>query len=121
MAVGVPFTYYYLDSMLRDIKDLTLPEGTDASLFTYHSFRITLATQLGNCTSMKVEDVDIQAVCRWQSEQSLKVYNRMQPDRHIALLDAAMGTKISSYLSSNLPTIDNSEWREVLNDAAHMP
>ena len=109
MAPGVPFTYHYLDKMLVDVKLLALPDTVDHSLFTYHSFRITLATQLGNVTSMKISNLDIQALCRWQSEQSLIIYKRMQPASYIRMLDAAMGARITSYQTSSLPMIDSAD------------
>jgi hypothetical protein len=88
---------------------LALPDTVDHSLFTYHSFRITLATQLGNVTSMKISNLDIQALCRWQSEQSLIIYKRMQPASYIRMLDAAMGARITSYQTSSLPMIDSAD------------
>jgi hypothetical protein len=118
MAVGVPFTYHHLDKMMREVKDLILPGSADASLFTYHSFRITLATQLGAVTSMEITDDDIQALCRWQSKQSVDIYKRMQPARYIAMLDAAMKSRITSYQTSNLPAIDSSqEFMGIMDEA----
>jgi hypothetical protein len=119
MAEGIPFTYHYLNKMMADVKEIVLEESVDSSLFTYHSFRITLATQLGAVTSMKITDNDIQAMCRWQSEQSLKIYKRMQPGRYIQMLDAAMTSNITSYLTSNLPTLDShSSFEGIIDDAS---
>jgi hypothetical protein len=76
----------------------------DHSLFTWHSHRIRLATALGAVDPkvLRVDKEHILALCRWQSEESLKVYNRMQPQTYVALLDAALDANITSYTATSL-------------------
>ena len=99
---NVPMTFSILERVLKDIKDLIMPEVEDKSVFTYHSFRVLLATQLG-CA--KRSGPEIQAMCRWQSPASLAIYVRMQPREAIRLLDEAQNAVISSYSTVNLPPI----------------
>ena len=42
---GVPFTFSILEQMLKQIKDIIMPEVdiNDKSVFTYHSFRVLLS------------------------------------------------------------------------------
>jgi hypothetical protein len=63
---------------------------------------------------MKINNLDIQAMCRWQSEASLDIYKRLQAPRHIQMLDAAMAARISSYQTSSLPMLDSAELLGVL-------
>ena len=81
-----------------------LVNGEDKSLFTFHSFRVTLATQLGNSGA---KDAMIQALCRWQSRASLRIYNRLQPEQALQLLDRATTAKVTSLTAANLPCISS--------------
>ena len=76
----------------------------DKDLFTFHSFRVTLATQLG---AAHKTDSEIQAVCRWQTASSLLVYKRMQAETVCDMLDAAQAVVVTSYTAANLPTISS--------------
>ena len=100
MEPGVPFTHHVMTKLLVAIKDIIMPEVEDKSVFTYHSFRVLLATQLGVSGRSGPE---IQALCRWQSPASLAIYVRMQPREAIAMLDGAQNAKITSYSTVNLP------------------
>lgn len=66
-----PFYYSELDTVLKHLKLLVLPDTVDHSLYTYHSCRTFLCTQLG---AAGVSNEKIQALCRWQSPQSLHIY-----------------------------------------------
>ena len=100
MEPGVPFTHHVMTKLLVAIKEIIMPEVEDKSVFTYHSFRVLLATQLGVSGRSGPE---IQALCRWQSPASLAIYVRMQPREAIAMLDGAQNAKITSYSTVNLP------------------
>jgi hypothetical protein len=52
----------------------SLMSADRARLFSWHSARIYLASALG---AMKVKPSVIQAMLRWQTEESLRLYNRM--------------------------------------------
>jgi hypothetical protein len=53
---------------------LTFLTASQALCLTWHSFRIGLATRLHRAG---ISDADIQAICRWQSMESLKIYIKM--------------------------------------------
>jgi hypothetical protein len=103
---GSPLTYATASKILSAMKDLVMVDGEDKSLFTFHSFRVTLATQLGNSGA---RDPLIQSMCRWQTQASLRIYNRMQPEQACGLLDKAMAAKITGYTAANLPTISTQD------------
>ena len=44
---GVPFTFTTMNYLLPKLKGIVMPEVDDKSVFTYHSFGVLLATQLG--------------------------------------------------------------------------
>lgn len=81
-----PLLYSAVYKILDDIKKLILTDEFDPSLFTLHSFRVYLATSMGAAGRT---DAEIQAVCRWQSSASLEIYNRLQPDAAMRMLDEA--------------------------------
>ena len=54
--------------------------------YTWHSFRIGLATRLHRA---HVSDSDIQAICRWQSAESLKIYIKMTAEDYLERLTKA--------------------------------
>ena len=105
MEPGTPFTFHYLNKVLGDMKDTSLPVDVEHGLSTYHSCRIYLATSLGPGLSVPPEHT--QAICRWQSAKSLLIYRRMQPHQYVQLLDKANSAVITSYTSVNLPCIDS--------------
>jgi hypothetical protein len=114
---GIPFTFSILEQMLKQIKDIIMPEVDDKSVFTYHSFRVLLATQLG-CA--KRTGPEIQAMCRWQSPASLGIYVRMQAREAIRMLDEAQNAVISSYSTANLPPIKHIDLSNSMSQQATM-
>ena len=96
----VPFTFHILSALLTAAKPLIMPDVEDNSAYTYHSFRVLLATQLG---SSRCSVEEIQSMCRWLSPASVALYNRMQPLDAIGMLDRAQAATISSTASANLP------------------
>ena len=94
-----------------------MPEVDDKSVFTYHSFRVLLATQLG-CA--KRTGPEIQAMCRWQSPASLGIYVRMQAREAIRMLDEAQNAVISSYSTANLPPIKHIDLSNSMSQQATM-
>ena len=112
---GIAFTYHQLEIILHDLKDLALPVSADPSLFTYHSFRIYLCTSLG---AAKVPSADIQAILRWQSPASLIIYNRMQPEDYVSLIDKANSAVITSYSTANFPMIDSDDLSLTLDEVS---
>ena len=112
---GIAFTYHQFETILHDLKDLALPVSVDPSLFTYHNFRIYLCTSLG---AAKVPSADIQAILRWQSPASLIIYNRMQPEDYVSLIDKANSAVITSYSTANFPMIDSDDLSMTLDEVS---
>ena len=81
--VSPSFANLILDAML-----LTFLSSWMAFRYTWHSFRIGLATRLHRAG---VSDSDIQAICRWQSTESLKIYIKMTAEDYLSKLSKAHG------------------------------
>ena len=99
-----PFTFAMVTATLNALKDIALPASVDHSLYTTHSCRIYLCTALGAAGKSAAE---IQAICRWQSVESVLIYNRMQPADYARHLDDAAQATITSYLMIGAPIISS--------------
>ena len=95
-----PILYSTAYELLNAQKKIVLSKEHDPSLFSFHSFRVYLATALA---ASGCSDSEIQALCRWQTSASLRIYKRMQPDQACSMLDKAQAAKITSYTAANLP------------------
>ena len=58
---------------------------------------------------------EIQALCRWQSPESLAIYVRLQPREAISMLDAAQNATITSYSTVNLPCFKASHLSDAIS------
>ena len=109
---AAPFSEAQLDHVLKVILADALPPAT-ARLYTWHSARIFLATVLAEHGA---SDRQIQALCRWQTDESLKIYVRLNSLKYKTLLDGAMAANVSTaranQLCHALPFID---LRDVFN------
>lgn len=79
-----------------------------ARRYSVHSFRVYLACALLACGASEAR---IQALCRWQTNQSLAIYARLNDREYAAWLDRAATADVSSVRTRNLPETD--EWRQV--------
>ena len=104
MQGNTPFTFSAVTTTLNALKDIALPASVDHSLYTTHSCRIYLCTALGAAGKSSAE---IQAICRWQSVESVQIYNRMQPADYARHLDDAAQATITSYLMIGAPIISS--------------
>ena len=68
--------------------------------YSWHSFRVALACSL---LASGASHSEIQALCRWQSEASLRIYARMSHPQYQGLLSAAYGADISQVQPHTLP------------------
>ena len=109
--VGSPFTLRVLSKLLTEVMPLIMPEVEDPSCYTYHSFWVLLATQLG---SSRCSVAEIQSMCRWRSPASVALYNRLQPLDAIAMLDQAQSATITSTASANLPPFKHTHLSEAI-------
>ena len=91
------------DFIFHQLAVNALGEDVAATL-SLHSGRVWLACALLE----RGQDVaTIQAMCRWRSPESVKVYARLQSHDYIALLKTAMGANVDASLVRSLPTLDN--------------
>ena len=77
-----------LANLILDAMLLTFLTTSVAFRYTWHSFRIGLATRLHRAD---VSDSDIQAICRWQSTESLKICIKMTAEDYLSKLSKAHG------------------------------
>lgn len=106
-----PFKAPTLDTLLRHML-LTMMPASEVASYSWHSFRIFLACSLlkGGATGSQ-----IQALCRWQSERSLRVYARLACSDYAALLMKANGQDISQTNTSRLPALDEANFLQELH------
>jgi hypothetical protein len=95
-----PFTGAVLDGALKCILVVL---GAAASDYSWHSARIYLACAL---LASKASGPQIQALCRWQSEDSLRIYARLEPRDYRSLLNgAARSSDLRSVTTTAYPQI----------------
>ena len=81
-----------------------------AKLYSWHSARIFLATALlaAGCTRPQ-----IQAMCRWQTEESLEIYCLMDAKLYAELIDQAMSTRFraarANHLAKGIPFLSKED------------
>ena len=100
--LGSALSFSWLHKVLEDIKRIVLEPHEDPRLFTYHSFRIYLATAL---LSAGVERADVQRACRWLSPSSVETYARTQPVTVANWLRKAFAAEILAYTATSLPIL----------------
>jgi hypothetical protein len=101
----------FLHAMLR-----TFMSAAHASQYSWHSARIYLACAL---LAAGASTGQIQAICRWMTEQSLHIYARMNETAYTYWLNRAMRMPIDSVRATNLaarapPTDDADLVRQLL-------
>ena len=82
---------------------LKLHFGAEASKYSFHSFRIGFACAL---LAAGCDPYTIQALARWRSVESLRIYARMNPDVYAGWVTKALSQRASSTSTANLPVID---------------
>ena len=106
---GKAFTGYALDSTLQAMLLSFLPPARVA-LYSWHSARIYLACAL---KAAGASPGQIQALCRWVSEQSLHIYARLNETTYSYWLGRAMAAPVNSTrttsLAAGLPPLDDDE------------
>ena len=112
---GKAFTGYALDSTLQALLRSFLPPAK-AALYSWHSARIYLACAL---LAAGASPGQIQALCRWVSEQSLHIYARLNETTYSYWLRRAMVAPVNSTRTTSLvaqipPTDDDDVVRGLL-------
>ena len=118
-----PFTGKVLDTILKEMMaelgKRLLVTKEEASHYSWHSFRATLATAL---LAAGASGPQIQACCRWMSEKSVPVYAAFTAEAYSALVRKALKQDVSTALRSHragevkLPT---GEWMQY-DDSLHV-
>lgn len=108
---GLPFSGHQLDQWLKHLLRRVLPERSVKN-YSWHSARIYLATSL---LAANASHAQIQALCRWQTDESLKIYARLSRLDYVSLIQRALETNVTSartqQLSTAVPFIDLGDLR----------
>jgi hypothetical protein len=96
---GSPLTGDVMKEALFRMVSSFMPAEA-ARLFTWHSARVYLATALH---AAGVKPGVIQAMLRWQTDESLRLYALLSRDTAAAHLDSAAKANVASVRSSSLP------------------
>ena len=123
--VGAAMTHSQLDNTLRALLLRVLQDENEAAKYSWHSFRIALA-----CGALKVMGnnpetrATIQAICRWATVESLKVYARLEATtadivKEASRVDFSSVLVANAQLPDDFPPIDNDlKWAGL---SAHKP
>jgi hypothetical protein len=95
---GAPFTGHFLDRLLHGLLLRHFPESV-AKNYSWHSCRIWLATALLASGASRAQ---IQALCRWQTDESLNVYACLGAEQYSRLLAGAFGVRIDAARAATL-------------------
>jgi len=101
---GKPFTHSFLDSLLPAWLAAAGMSALQAKLYSWHSGRAFLCCALmasGRTTS------EVQAMVRWQSADSIRVYNALNPATYASHLLAARKATVSGIRGAHMPLIDS--------------
>jgi hypothetical protein len=102
---GKPISATTYDSILRSALKALAPE--DKHRYSWHSFRIHLACSLKEAG---VPDYEIQALCRWQTMESLRIYARLNATTYTGFLDRAQNATIFQIQIANIPRSSGGDW-----------
>ena len=111
-AVALFFTDSKLSAMHHSTVDtylghfLKLHLGAAAGKYSFHSFRIGFACAL---LAAGCDLYTIQALARWRSPESIRIYARMNPDVYAGWVTKSLQQRASSVSTANLPVIDRHE------------
>jgi hypothetical protein len=95
---GSPFTGHFLDRLLHGLLLRHFPESV-AKNYSWHSCRIWLATALLASGASRAQ---IQALCRWQTDESLNIYACLGAAQYSHLLSAAFNVRIDAARATTL-------------------
>ena len=113
---ALPFKGDYLDRLLPKLLS-PIVGPSRVSVYSWHSFRIMLACALlakGASRGM------IQSLCRWQSEESLNVYARLNPATYAYWLVRSVHADVSSVSTANLPILSEADTAfELMQELQH--
>ena len=96
----VPLTCSSMATALYKAMCVMTGSSETAKLYTWHSFRSYLATAL---YAANVKPDTIQAMLRWQTEESLRAYRRLSRQMTTKHLESAAMAVVSSVQTANVP------------------
>ena len=101
---GSPFTHSFLDRVLKKLLVHVGVSESQARLYSWHSARAYLA-----CALMAADrsPETIQAICRWQSADSLRVYAALNPATYAGHIEAAERATVAGIRGAHIPLIDS--------------
>jgi len=103
-ADGVkPFTGSQLDTALKSLLR-PIVGAPNVRKYSWHSGRIYLACAL---LASGATCAQIQSLCRWQTEDSLRIYARLNPQSYHRLLQSAAHADVSSVSTASLPPLSS--------------
>jgi hypothetical protein len=103
-AQGKPFTHYFLVSALRAWIAACGVPPQQLKFMTWHSARVYLACAL---LAAGRSPETIQALLRWQTVDSLRIYACLSAGAYAAHLDAARGASIAAIRGAHIPLVDS--------------
>ena len=98
-GAGAPLTESLAESIFE--RMITLVVGpAEASKYSLHSFRSYLASAMmaAGCT-----DLEIQAACRWATNEAMARYRRAEPAEYAEWLTKAEAVRLTARVAVNLP------------------
>ena len=95
-ADNEPLLMSLADAIFAFVTSLTL--GRRAPLVSLHSCRVYLACAL---KALGADDPTIQAICRWKTPESIKIYGRLTGADYMALVRRTASVTTSSVLATN--------------------
>ena len=102
-----------LDYLLHSMLVVILRSSDLASQHTVHSFRRYLATALVNS---RLPPPVVQAICRWQTEQSVREYGQLDRTQYAAHLRSAASAVVNPVSLVYVPPIDPHDHLDGLQD-----
>ena len=95
---------------------MSMPVGPQrAKLYTWHAARVSLATHLLKC---KVAPATIQAILRWQRDESLRHYARLSMEDCAQYLDRAANATIAVVQTPNMPIYERFDFFLAMHNMA---
>ena len=112
---GSPLLAADVDKMFKECLRTSGVPRNAAARYSPHSFRRYLACAL---RAQKAPDATIQALLRWKTAESLKLYSILNDESYADLIDGAGAADVSSMRTNALPRAQDALPRTELLDAA---
>ena len=101
---GRAFTHTFMDKALSAWVCSVGVSPVQAKTLTWHSARVYLACSL---LAAQRDASTTQAMCRWQTAESLRIYACLSPAAYAAHLDAAFAAPVAAIRAAHNPLIDS--------------